>query len=326
MLPTGATRQNQHNGRVNSVNAIVIDKVDGLLLDALRDSGVRLRMAVGIERAQLLEQIAEHQVLLGRTRMPIDAQMIQAGRKLKIIGRAAVGTENIDKEAAERHGIQVINVPGAATDSVAELTLGLTINALRKVGEGAFMLRHGDFKKTVGSELGGKTVGIIGFGRIGQRFAEMLKPFNNTILVNDVYDVKERAAAVGATVVGMDELLARSDIISLHVNMETNSGPIIGKAEFEKMENVLAFVNTVRAAAVDISALYESLKNGRVGAYASDVLLNEPPKEPIELDLLKLSNVIITPHVGSSTNEAQGRVAEHMIPRLVGAISQLQRT
>ncbi|MDE1823554.1 MAG: 3-phosphoglycerate dehydrogenase, partial [Candidatus Micrarchaeota archaeon] len=222
-------------------------------------------------------------------------------------------------------GVKVINAPGAATESVAELALTLTFMALRGVYNGSAMLKNGEFFKNSGVELAGKTVGIIGFGRIGSRFAEVLRPFNVNVIVNDIAKMNGRVKELGAEFVGMNELLARSDIISLHVNMEANTKPVIDGSSFAMMKDGAILINTVRAAAVDMHALQRSLASGKLGFYASDVLWNEPPKDPKELEIIAKDNVLITPHIGAQTNAAQGRVAEIMIPNLVEAIKELKR-
>ncbi|MDE1851815.1 MAG: 3-phosphoglycerate dehydrogenase [Candidatus Micrarchaeota archaeon] len=308
-----------------ALNAIVVDKVDKEIVRALRREGVRVREVPGIKRVELLKEIAGYEILIGRTRLAVDSEMIEQGKRLRIVGRAAVGTDNIDFKTAERNGIKVVNAPGAATESVAELALTLTFMALRGVYNGSAKLKNGEFLKNSGLELAGKTIGIVGFGRIGSRFAELLRPFNVTILVNDIAKMNGEIKNAGATSVEMHELLARSDIVSLHVNMEVNNGAIMDDSSFGIMKDGAILVNTVRAKAVDMHALQRALDIGRLGFYASDVLWNEPPKEPAELEIIQRENVLITPHIGAQTTEAQARVAEVMIPGLLEALKGLAR-
>lgn len=319
----GAAAVTLEEGAGCGLRAIVIDKVDERLTRALRAEGVEVTESPGIARTQLLGEIPLYDMLVGRTRMPIDAEMMERGVNLRIIARAAVGIDNIDVDEAQRRGIQVINAPGAATDSVAELTMTLTQMALRKAYLAAATLEGGEFAKMAGAELGGKVVGIIGLGRIGSRFAQLLAPYHVKILATDLVEMNGRATDVGARYVSKDELLAQADIVSLHVNMEANRSPVIDNTALAKMKLGAILVNTVRAAAVDIDALYVALTEGKIAGYAADVLLNEPPKLKVERDLIALPNTVITPHMGAQTPEAQSRVANELVPALLGAMRDL---
>ena len=320
---------NRANSKDTSVSgtlkALVVDPVDKHLIEELRRRDVEVNYSPGMSRERIMEEIGDYEIIIGRTRMPIDSEMINQGTKLRIIGRAGVGIENIDVDEAISRGIKVVNAPDSATESVAELALALIISSLREVYLGASRLKSGTFKKNSGFELAGKTVGIIGFGRIGSRVAEVLKPFGVNVLACDLVDVRERAACTGAEQVELSELLERSDIISVHVNMEVNKGPVLNREEFARMKDSVILINTARGHAINMDALYESLENGTVGHYAADVLWNEPPKDPKELSIIDRENVVITPHIGAQTEEAQERVAKRIAGNLIEEIAELRR-
>jgi D-3-phosphoglycerate dehydrogenase len=307
------------------LRALVIDKVGDGLLDTLRAEGFEVDCKPGLGADDVRKEICKYHMLVGRTRVGVDREMMDSAVNLKIICRAAVGIENIDTAEAAKRGISVINAPGAATESVAELTLSLTFNALRNVIELNSKLRNGVFEKKAGSELSGKNVGIIGFGRIGHRFAEMLGPFGVRIMANDLPVCKSKVERAGFEFSEKETLLAESDIISLHVNMDVNSKPVLGEAEFAKMKKGVIIINTGRAAAVDMKALHDGVFKGNVGFYAADVLWNEPPKDKLELELIRSEKTLFTPHIGAQTKDAQDKVAETLGPCLVKAIRDCRK-
>jgi D-3-phosphoglycerate dehydrogenase len=298
---------------------LVIDPVDNRLVAALREGGMHVTEAPGLKKEELIASIGQYHILLRRTRLPIGKDVIDAAQNLGIIGSATVGIDNIDIEYAKSRGIVVVNAPRAATQSVVELTFGLTFEALRKIHRLAAELEEGVFHKESGSELAGKTVGIIGLGRIGTAFARALAPFGVEVLATDTVDLREKAREVGAEFVGLDELLARSDIISLHVNGVNT--PLIDGPAFCKMKPGTMIINTCRAGAIDRAALLGQLANGgKVGFYAADVLWDEGLADPVQRELIRSPKVLMTPHVGSSTEAAQARVGKEIGEALMGAI------
>lgn len=316
-----------HMANTGALNALVVDKIDPRIVGALRKEGVRVTYDPDDTPSpkQILEMIGEFEILIGRTRVPVDRELLDKAARLLLVGRAAVGTDNIDFEEARSRGIKVVNAPGAPTESVAELTLMLTLMALRDMYEGMADVKNWEFDKRKGRELGGKTVGIIGFGRIGSRYAELLKPFGVKILAHDIAKMNGDASRLGVDVVGLRELLGRSDIISLHVSMEGNNRPVLDDAAFAMTKPGALLVNTVRASAVDIKALLRSLDNKTLSFYATDVLYDENLNDREERKLIERDNVIVSPHSGANTVEAQARVAEVMIPGLIAAVKELQR-
>jgi D-3-phosphoglycerate dehydrogenase len=305
------------------VRILITDPVDKLLIEKLSQYNVQIDYKPDIERKELLDIIKNYDILVVRSRTKVDKEVIERGTNLKIIARAGIGLDNIDTEEAGKRGIKVVYAPGASTDSAAELTIALLLAAARNLCESIALAKSGVFKKTQGIELAGKTIGIIGFGRIGSKVAQVAKAIGMHVLAYDVLDVRERAKQIGAEVVDMEDLLRRSDVISLHVTVGKNPPKILDARAFDLMKEGVIIINTSRAAVVDGPALLENLNRGKVGVYATDVFWNEPPKEQWEWEILKHPRVIVTPHIGAQTKEAQLRVAQVTADNLISAMKEL---
>ncbi|MCI2414960.1 MAG: NAD(P)-binding domain-containing protein [Candidatus Aramenus sp.] len=314
--------------KYNSINRenlriLITDPIDNYMLDTLKSNGFNVTYLPDIKREELLKVIENYHVIVVRSRTKVDKEIIERGKNLKIIARAGIGLDNIDTDEADKRNIKVVYAPGASTDSAAELTIGLMIAAARNMYTSMSLAKSGIFKKVSGVELSGKTIGIIGFGRIGTKVALVAKAMGMNVLAYDVVDVRKRAEEIGARAVTLDELLANSDVISLHVTVGKDAKPILNRQEFEKMKNNVIIVNTSRAVAIDGPALLEYVKKGKVLAYATDVLWNEPPKDEWEWELLKHERVIVTTHIGAQTKEAQYRVAVITTQNLLNAIKEI---
>ncbi|MGC9105650.1 MAG: NAD(P)-dependent oxidoreductase [Thermoprotei archaeon] len=305
------------------VKVLITDPVDKTLIEKLSQYNVQIDYKPEIERDELLKVIGDYDVLVVRSRTKVDKEVIEKGTNLKVIARAGIGLDNIDTDEAEKRKIKVVYAPGASTDSAAELTIGLLLVAARNLYDSIGLAKSGVFKKTQGIELAGKTIGIIGFGRIGSKVGQVAKAIGMHVLAYDVLDVRERARQVGAEVVDLQELLRRSDVISLHVTVGKSPPKILDAKAFELVKQGVIIVNTSRAVVVDGPALLKSLNEGKVGVYATDVFWNEPPKEPWEWELLKHPRVIVTPHIGAQTKEAQLRVAQMTADNLITALKEL---
>jgi len=239
----------------------------------------------------------------------IDDATLAALPDLKVIAKYGVGCDNIDLAACARRGIKVGWTGGVNRLSVAELTLSLAIAALRRVGEGMLQVRGGGWKQLQGRQLSGRTIGLVGFGHVGQEVARLLAPFHCTILAHDIRDMSGPAAALGATLATLDKVLAQSDVVSLHLPSTAATRHIIDPAALGRMRQDAVLLNTARGGVIDDEALYEALSSGRLAAAALDVLEVEPPTY---LRLIGLPNVIVTPHIGGSAQEAvlaMGRAA-----------------
>lgn len=305
---------------------IVIDTVDEYLIDGLSKHNVSVDLKPHISKHELLKIIGDYEILLGRNRMAVDKSLIETGRKLRMVVRAGTGVENIDVKELEKKGIALVNAPGSAVESVAELAICLMLMASRDVYNDMHSLKNGTFRKEMGIELQGRTLGILGFGRIGGRIAELSKSFNMHVIVADLVNLSEKAEKMGVEFVDFDDLFLRSDIISVNLSMEGNSRPILNASAFAKMKNGVIIVNTARAEAVDIDELEKGIRKGKVAFYATDVLWTEPPKGETELRLIESQKFMSTSHIGAQTREAQRRVAEATLKATIDELSRERHT
>lgn len=233
-----------------------------------------------------------------------------------MIARAGIGTDNIDVVEAERRGIKVVTTPNASTEAVAELTVTFMLMLLRRVNLAIELAKKGKWEKVEGAEINGKTVGIIGYGRIGKRVAEILRGFNANIIVYDISPVPHNDKQIQVSR-NLDELLERSDIVTLHVPLTKETYHLINEQRIERMKEGAILINTSRGAVVDTRALLAAIKKGKISAAALDVLENEPPKEQWEFELLNHPNVIVTPHIGAQTKEAQEKIAVELVGKIM---------
>ncbi|BAB66260.1 MULTISPECIES: D-2-hydroxyacid dehydrogenase [Sulfurisphaera] len=308
---------------IYTVKALITDPIDEILIKTLREKGIQVDYMPEISKEELLNIIGNYDIIVVRSRTKVTKDVIEKGKKLKIIARAGIGLDNIDTEEAEKRNIKVVYAPGASTDSAVELTIGLMIAAARKMYTSMALAKSGIFKKIEGLELAGKTIGIVGFGRIGTKVGIIANAMGMKVLAYDILDIREKAEKINAKAVSLEELLKNSDVISLHVTVSKDAKPIIDYPQFELMKDNVIIVNTSRAVAVNGKALLDYIKKGKVYAYATDVFWNEPPKEEWELELLKHERVIVTTHIGAQTKEAQKRVAEMTTQNLLNAMKEL---
>jgi D-3-phosphoglycerate dehydrogenase len=272
------------------------------------------------EKDELIKIMPEIEILIVRSATKVTADIIEAGTKLKIIGRAGTGLDNIDVKAAEAKGIKVINTPGANSISVAELTIGLMIACSRHIARGTNDLKNGKWtkKELEGHELYKRTVGIIGFGNIGREVAKRLLAFDMKVLAYDPF-VKE--TDIDVKIVDLHTIFKESDYITIHVPLTPETKHLINKETIEKMKDGVIIINAARGGIIDEGALYEALVSGKVYAAGVDVFEVEPPTDELRQKLLSLPNVVATPHVGASTFEAQERVGMLLVERLIKEIS-----
>ncbi|NPB00723.1 MAG: 3-phosphoglycerate dehydrogenase [Crenarchaeota archaeon] len=311
------------------VRILITDTVDEELISELASRGLDVDYRPGISREELLRVVPDYEVLIVRSRTKVDREVIDRARKLKIVARAGVGLDNIDVEYAKSRGIQVINTPEGPTESVAELTIGLMIAAARYITIFDRLVKEGKWPKGkyVGFELQGKTLGIIGLGRIGSRVAEIAKVIGMHIIAYDIADVRERAEKLGIELArSLEELLPKCDVVTLHVPLTKSTYRMISKREFDMMKDGVIFINTSRGEIVDNRALLEALKSGKIGVAALDVLENEPPREEWELELVRHPRVIVTPHIGSETFEARRRIAKLLADKVCNALRSMVMT
>jgi D-3-phosphoglycerate dehydrogenase / 2-oxoglutarate reductase len=282
---------------------LIAEELSPATIDALGPD-FEIRQIDGADRGQLLPALAEVDAVLIRSATKMDAEAIAAAKNLKVIARAGVGLDNVDVPAATRAGVMVVNAPTSNITSAAELAVGLLLATARNIAPANQALKGGAWKRSKygGVELLDKKVGVVGFGRIGQLVAERLKGFGMEILAYDPYVSPQRAGQLGAHLVTLDELLEQSDFITVHLPKSPETLGLIGKEALTKVKPTVRIVNAARGGIVDEEALAEALREGRVAGAGIDVFATEPTTES---PLFEHESVVVTPHLGASTDEAQ---------------------
>ena len=270
---------------------------------------------------KILEIIPDYDALITRSGTPVTEELLERGKRLKVVGRAGVGVDNIDLEAASRRGILVVNAPTGNTLAATEHTMGMMIAAARLIPYAHKSLkeeRKWERKRFMGVELAGKTLGIIGFGRIGSRVGIRAKAFDMKVIAYDPYIKREKAEKLGVELVDeLEELLTRSDIITVHTPLTEETRNMITKREIEKMKDGVILLNIARGGIINERDLYEALVSGKVRAAAVDVFTKEPATDNILLDA---PNIVVTPHIGANTFESQTNVAVIIANQVLSAL------
>jgi D-3-phosphoglycerate dehydrogenase / 2-oxoglutarate reductase len=267
---------------------------------------VEVRQVDGTDRSALLSAVAEADALLVRSATKVDAEVLAASDRLKVVARAGVGLDNVDVPPATKRGVLVVNAPTSNIVSAAEHAVGLLLAVARRIPAAHSSLQGGEWKRSSysGVELNGKIVGVVGLGKIGQLFAQRLAAFGTTLIAYDPYVSPARAAQLGIELVTLDELLERSDIISVHLPKTPETKGLIGKEALAKTKHGVLIINAARGGLIDEDALADSVRSGHVGGAGIDVFATEPTTSS---PLFGLPNVVVTPHLGASTSEAQDR-------------------
>lgn len=277
---------------------------------------------VRLTRAELLARVPDYDALIIRSGTAIDRALIERGTRLKVIGRAGISLNNVDIAAATERGVMVLNTPQANSLATAEHTLALLLALCRHLPQAETSLRRGEWERSrfLGTQLQGKTLGLIGFGRVGQLVAVRALAFGMEVLAYDPYLDLELARQLNVTVAPFNELLARADMVSLHATLTPETRHLIGAPELARLKRGAWLVNTAHGDLVDEDALHTALTTGQLAGAALDVFAQEPP---LHSPLLQLPNVVCSPHLGASTMEAQRdvsiQVAEHVLEALRGA-------
>jgi len=284
---------------------LIADKLAESTVAALGDQ-VEVRWVDGPDREKLLAAVPDADALLVRSATTVDAEVLAAGAKLKIVARAGVGLDNVDVDAATARGVLVVNAPTSNIHSAAEHALALLLAAARQIPAADASLREHTWKRSSfsGTEIFGKTVGVVGLGRIGQLVAQRLAAFGAEIVAYDPYVSPARAAQLGIEVLTLDELLGRSDFISVHLPKTKETAGLINSEALAKTKPGVIIVNAARGGLVDEQALAEAVRSGHVRGAGIDVFSTEPCTDS---PLFELPQVVVTPHLGASTAEAQDR-------------------
>jgi D-3-phosphoglycerate dehydrogenase / 2-oxoglutarate reductase len=290
-------------------------------LDALREAGHEVDVQVGLSPEALLEVLPGAHALIVRSATKVTAEVIEAGRDLVVVGRAGVGVDNVDTVTATRRGVMVVNAPGSNSLSTAEHAFALLLSQARNVPQANQALKGGKWERSKweGVELHGKTLGVLGLGRIGTLVAQRGHAFGMRLVAWDPWMAPERARQLGIELLELDELFARADFVSIHVNKTKDTVGLVGKELLEKAKPGLRIVNAARGGIVDEEALAQALESGRIGGAALDVFDTEPTTES---PLFGFDNVVVTPHLAASTAEAQDKagkfIAEQVLLALAG--------
>ncbi len=248
----------------------------------------------------------------------ISAELLGDAPMLKVISRYGVGIDNIDMEAAQRHGIKVCNTPEAPSQAVAELALALMLNLYRRIGEADRNIRANNWSQLLGRLVSGKSLGIIGLGRIGKKIVKLAAPFEMKIYAYDPYPDHEFVASNNITLAPLNDVLSQSDVISLHLPLSASTVHIVGKKELSLMKKDAVIINTARGGLIDENALIEALRNKQIGGAALDTF----EKEPYTGNLMKFDNVILTSHMGSSAVETRKQMELETVNNLIKALEE----
>jgi len=297
---------------------VVAEKISESGLAALAES-CDVDVAVGVERAELMGRLADAAGLVVRSATDVDAELIAAAPALRVIGRAGIGVDNIDVDAATEAGIIVVNAPQANIISAAEHALALLLSQARNVARADATLRSGVWDRSgfEGVELHGKTLGVVGLGRIGTLVAQRALAFGMHLIAYDPYVSVERARRLGVELVDLDTLLEMADFVTIHLPKTPDTAGLIGKEALAKVKPGVRIINAARGGILDEDALAEAIRDGRVAGAGLDVYANEPLTES---PLFDLPGVVMTPHLGASTAEAQDKAGTDVATAVAAAL------
>ncbi|HSG44046.1 MAG TPA: hydroxyacid dehydrogenase [Anaerolineales bacterium] len=297
---------------------LITDGLDETGQSILRDSAT-VDDQSGISAEDLLKVIPEYEAVIVRGRTKITASVMDAASSLKVIGRAGVGVDNIDLDAAKKHNVTVVNAPMSTSLAVAELTFGLLLAVAREIPRADASMKKGEWlkKEFEGVELEGKTLGVIGYGRIGAAVGQRASAFGMNVVAYDPLVSEEEMQERGAEPVSIQDLYAWSDFISLHLPLSVQTRDMIGPMAFSQMKDGVRIVCAARGGIIDESALVSALNSGKVAGAALDVFGQEPPGLT---ETISHPRVIATPHIGAQTAEAQIRAAEDIANEVLSAL------
>lgn len=299
------------------MKVIVSDKLAIEGVQKLKDAGYEVLEAWDEPKERLPELIADCDGIVIRSATKATKELMDAGSKLKVIGRAGIGLDNVDLEHAKAKGIIVVNTPAATTASVAELTFTLMLASVRNVVRGTTGIKEGKWEKKQlkGNELFAKTLGVVGIGRIGTAVAERGEAFGMKILAYDPYTQSPKFENVD-----LDTIIEKSDFITQHLPLTPQTKHMIGASQFARMKDGVTILNVARGGTIDEDALYDAMVSGKVKVAALDVFEVEPP---VDSKLLTLPNLICTPHIGAQTHEGQLRAGIQVAERVIEELSKL---
>ena len=292
---------------MKDVKVLICDPIDEVGVKMLKEAGYKVNLKTEITAPDLVKVAGTYDAIVVRSRTKVTKEVLQAGKpKLKIVARSGVGLDNVDTEAAKALGVQVVNSAEAPSNAVAELVLGYMLSLSRNIAKGDASMKRGEWAKNklTGFELSGKTMGIVGFGRIGYLVGKKTKALGMRVLCYDVMIDKMMnfVNEAGAESVPLDKLLAESDFVTVHVPLLPQTKHMFNAATIAKMKRSAYIINAARGGIIEEKALVDALKTGHLAGAALDVYEEEPTKN---MDLVKMENVVCTPHIGAESKEAQ---------------------
>ncbi len=295
---------------------LVADELSQEGVEILRKAGLQVDVRVGMKPEELEATVGDYDAVAVRSASKITDRVLERAKRLKVVGRAGVGVDNVDLEAATRRGVVVMNTPGGSSVTVAELTLAMILALSRHIAQATASMKAGKWEKKrfQGHELSGKTLGVVGIGNIGSVVVDRARAMRMDVVAYDPFISPEGAARLGVDLLPLDQLWGRADVISLHVPLTDKTRNLVNAETLRKMKKGALLVNCARGGLVDEKALAEALASGHLGGAALDVFEKEPT--PADNPLLKLDNFICTPHLGASTEEAQAAVAAAIAEQL----------
>ncbi|XP_028179234.1 D-3-phosphoglycerate dehydrogenase [Ostrinia furnacalis] len=303
-------------------SVLVVDGVGANCAEILKSHGISVTTKAKITKEELLKEIPNHEALVVRSASQVTKEVLAAGTKLKVVGRAGAGVDNIDVPAASQKGVGVINAPGANALSACELTCALTLALARHVAPAASALKAGRWDRALytGSEVNGKTLAILGLGRVGREVAVRMHSFGMKIIGFDPFVSSEQCAEFHATKMELEQIWPLADYITLHTPLIDSTRNFINASSLGKCKKGVKIVNVGRGGLINERDLLDALNSGQVGAAALDVFEQEPPTDPLTLEIIQHASVIATPHLGASTKEAQVRVGQEIAEQLVNLV------
>jgi len=304
-----------------AARVLVSDDLSAEAVRILQASGLEVDVKVGLKPAELEAIIGSYDALAVRSATKVNAKLLEKATRLKVIGRAGVGVDNVDLEAATRRGVVVMNTPGGSSVTVAELALAMILSLSRHVPAATASVKAGKWEKKrfQGHEVAGKVLGVVGIGNIGSVLVERALSLKMRAIAYDPFISPEAAAKLGAELVDLDTLWRQADVISMHVPLTDQTRNLVNAATLAKMKKGAILVNCARGGIVDEKALADAIASGHLGGAALDVFEKEPPAA--DHPLFALENVVVTPHLGASTEEAQAAVAIAIAEQLVAYLS-----
>jgi D-3-phosphoglycerate dehydrogenase len=297
-----------------------------LVTDGLEENGLNILAneaqvddKKGVSAEELLKIIGDYDAIIVRGRTKVTKEIFEAGKKLKVVGRSGVGVDNIDLQAAKDHKVTVVNAPIATTRAVAELVIGMIFSLAREIPRADSTMKQNQWlkKEFEGAELNGKTLGVIGIGRIGSSVAKMASAIGMKILAYDPVLSPEAVLTAGGEICALDELLQKADFITIHTPLTDSTRNMVGADMLAKMKEGVRIVCAARGNIIDEAALLAALNSGKVAGAALDVFSTEPP---VDSELVKHPKVITTPHIGGQTMEAQIRAANDISNEVLAAL------